>query len=488
MTPRRLLYVGHRWLGIVLCLFIALWFVSGVVMMYVGYPKLTTAERLAAARPLPADACCAEGDALRDAGAKDGGLRTLRLIVAGGEPRFVGSAGRNQLVVVSADSGKPASGTDAEGAKKVAAAFAPQARVADVIAVGEDAWTHSRALDPYRPLWRVALEDDDIAHLYVSGKTGEVVRDVTITERNWNWAGAWLHWLYALRGGSIDHWWTDILIYLSLVATVLAITGMVIGVLRWRSRPYRSGSRSPYRNSMMRWHHWGGLIFGVLAVTWIASGLFSMNPWKIFNANAPRMPEPRITRLSQTGADARAALQCFAQHGFEARELEWYRFGQEELIEGRNVAGALRLVRAGGACDLTAGVTPAAVEQEALRMMPHARKVAARIQNEYDWHYYSRAVHSMTGHYDRPLPVLVVEFDDRHSTALYMDLRNGRMLERLDTPRRVQRWLFAFFHSWDWWPLLIRRPLWDILLILGSLGGMVISVSGIVIGWRRLTR
>ncbi len=41
-------------------------------------------------------------------------------------------------------------------------------------------------------------------------------------------------------------------------------------------------------------------------------------------------------------------------------------------------------------------------------------------------------------------------------------------------------------HSWDWLPLLERRPLWDVLLIVLSLGGAVMSVTGVVMGWRRL--
>ena len=488
MKLKRLLYIGHRWLGITLCLFMAMWFVSGVVMMYVGYPKLTNAERLASASLLQAEHCCIDGNLLRDAGANDGGLSSLRLVVAGAEPRFIASTSRHQLTVVSAVSGKPVPATDAEGARSAAATFAPASRITEVIHAEEDAWTHSRALDPFRPLWRVALEDSETAFLYVSGKTGEIVRDVTVMERNWNWVGAWLHWLYPLRGGWLDRWWTEIVVYLSLIATVLAITGTVIGVMRWRAQPYRSGSRSPYRNRMMRWHHWGGLIFGVMTVTWIASGLFSMNPWKIFNANVPRMPEARIAVSSGTGAEARSALLCFARHGFETRELEWHRLGDEVLIEGRAAAGALRLVRTGGGCEPMVGLSPEAVEQEAIRMMPHARRTATRVQSEYDWNYYSRAVHSMTGHFDKPLPVLVVEFDDPHSTTLYMDLRNGRIVQRLDTHRRVKRWLFAFFHSWDWRPLLDNRPVWDLLLIAGSIGGLLISLTGIVIGWRRLVR
>ncbi|HEY9319641.1 MAG TPA: hypothetical protein VIR28_17100, partial [Achromobacter sp.] len=51
---KRWLYLIHRWAGVVLCLFFAMWFVSGVVMMYVGYPKVTPQERLSHLAPLDA--------------------------------------------------------------------------------------------------------------------------------------------------------------------------------------------------------------------------------------------------------------------------------------------------------------------------------------------------------------------------------------------------------------------------------------------------
>ena len=54
MALKRQLYLWHRWLGIGLCLLMALWFVSGVVMLYVGYPKLTSSERLGHLPALPA--------------------------------------------------------------------------------------------------------------------------------------------------------------------------------------------------------------------------------------------------------------------------------------------------------------------------------------------------------------------------------------------------------------------------------------------------
>ena len=37
---------------------------------------------------------------------------------------------------------------------------------------------------------------------------------------------------------------------------------------------------------MMRWHHLSGLLFAVVTITWIFSGLMSMNPWKLFASGA----------------------------------------------------------------------------------------------------------------------------------------------------------------------------------------------------------
>ena len=53
----RWLYLVHRWLGIGLCVVMATWFLSGIVMLYVGYPKLTPDERLQGLPPLPAAGC-----------------------------------------------------------------------------------------------------------------------------------------------------------------------------------------------------------------------------------------------------------------------------------------------------------------------------------------------------------------------------------------------------------------------------------------------
>ena len=79
-----------------------------------------------------------------------------------------------------------------------------------------------------------------------------------------------------------------------------------------------------------------------------------------------------------------------------------------------------------------------------------------------------------------------VVFADPHATWVHIDPRTGTVLGRTDTHRRTSRWLFSMLHSWDWLPLLERRPLWDVVLIVLSLGGTALSVTGVVVGWRRL--
>src|SRR5262252_6403911 len=48
----RVLTLVHRWLGVGLCLFFAMWFATGIVMHFVPYPVLTEAERVSGLAPL----------------------------------------------------------------------------------------------------------------------------------------------------------------------------------------------------------------------------------------------------------------------------------------------------------------------------------------------------------------------------------------------------------------------------------------------------
>lgn len=484
---KRWLYLIHRWAGIVLCLFFAMWFISGVVMMYVGYPKLTPQERLAHLPPLdPAAIAVTPAQALAAAGAKD--AAGLSLVAArGGAPVYLVPAGeaRRAPRVVDAASGALLPAADAATALATAQAWSGGQYGARYQGeVDEDVFTHSRALGPDRPLHRVDLDDPAGTRLYISSATGMVVLDATRLERGWNYAGAWIHWLYPFRGNALDGWWHDIVVWLSVAGVVLALTGTVIGILRWRfSRPYASGSRSPYRENMMRWHHLSGLLFAAITITWIFSGLMSMNPWKLFSSGAPP-----LAQVAYAGAPGKAPLaapgELIAALPGAPRELRWARADGQDVVLARAAAGAPRVLSAHDA--RPHAYDPAALREAAARLVPGARLASAETLDRYDFYYYARDEHAMLGHVEKPLPAWRLVYDDPQATWVYLDPATGQILARQDRGTRASRWLFAFLHSWDWTGLLARRPLWDALLIFLSLGGAALSLTGVVIGWRRL--
>ena len=497
---RRTVYLVHRWVGVLFGVLFLAWFVSGVVMMYVGHPKLTAAERLLHLAPLPAsDANHWIGpDQAVSAAALAGPSQEVslslsrqaqpvyRITPAAGDSSRKKGESRPADVMIDARTAALLKETGPEQAMVSAAAFLPQVTLSYQGLVSEDAHTHSKALDPHRPMHLVHADDAAGTWLYVSSRTGEVVRDAPRVERGWNYAGSWLHWLYMFRGNAADPYWSDIVIWLSIIGLLLLVLGVVVGVWRWRfSGHYKNGTRSPYASGWMRWHHIGGLLFALTCGTWLFSGLMSMNPWGMLNSPGPGL---RLRALQGGALDLRRAapLPVLLAHANGAvREVVWTR------RLGRTVAVVLN---AQGSSQVLDAVTGEPVHWSEADLVQGATRLSTAPIARTDWlaqqdfYYYSREPHTMSGGSERPLPVLRVVFDDPVSSWAYLDPATGNVVMQSDERRRLRRWLFALLHSWDWLPLLLHRPLWDLLMVLLSLGGVLVSATAVVIGYRRVIK
>lgn len=113
--------------------------------------------------------------------------------------------------------------------------------------------------------------------------------------------------------------------------------------------------------------------------------------------------------------------------------------------------------------------------------MPNVPISDATWLETYDAYYYSH--NGM-----KPLPVLRIRYADARATWLYMDPQRGAIAARLERASRWNRWLYHGFHSLDFPFLYYKRPLWDIVLIILSVGGVAISVTSALPAWRRLSR
>ena len=299
---RRMAFLVHRWLGIALALVMSLWALSGFVLMYVAYPETSAEERYAGLAPLDLTECCAvdslwQGELEAAAVEMVAGRPVLRWIGANG-PVLSGLAGTTALV-------------DAREAREIARTHMRQAfGTSPEVSVAEievDQWTLQQ--QRYAPLYRASFADERGTVLYVSGRTGEVVQDTHRTERFWNWLGAVPHWHYFTPLRKDGPLWSQVVIWASLLGIFLTVTGIYVGI-----RMYGRGKRkSPFRGIAL-WHHWSGLIFGIATLTWVLSGLASMQPWGWLESEGPGEELANLAGRPMEGADAAAMVAELAAH------------------------------------------------------------------------------------------------------------------------------------------------------------------------------
>src|SRR4029450_10827981 len=99
--------------------------------------------------------------------------------------------------------------------------------------------------------------------------------------------------------------------------------------------------------------------------------------------------------------------------------------------------------------------------------------------HDYDGYYYdSRG--------SRSLPVLRVRYNDAYSTWIYLDPARGGIVQRSVSITRLRRWLYQGLHSLDFPFLYYRRPLWDAVVSVLSIGGVGFRGTPGTPGWRGL--
>jgi uncharacterized iron-regulated membrane protein len=473
---RRGLYLTHRWIGIVTCILFAMWFASGVVMMYVAFPNLTDKERLAALPPIAWDKVAVSPDQAMLAAGATRFPRDLRLNMIATEPVYRVADWDGKRRTISAMDGRPIESITPDVALGIARShpMAADARLIDT--VDRDQWSVTARYDPLRPLFRISLGDRARTELYVSSRNGEIAVDTTRTERVWNWLGSIPHWIYPTILRQDGPLWRQVVLWISGICMIVAVSGIWIGVLRVRfRRPYANGSVTPYRG-WKAWHHVTGFFAGIIVLTWTFSGWLSLNPGAYFTGRGPE----GSAMLQYAGHDApniSARLPAPPQTSVSEARFVWLAGRPLMLLASRDGSQL--------AADPVSGVatilSDAQILGAAQRLIPDATVVEQARLQYYDPYWYSH-------HQERILPVLRVGFDDDAQTWFHIDPATGDILGRTDRGRRAYRWLFNALHSFDFPVLVSNRPAWDAVMWLLSLLGMVISISGSVIGWKYLRR
>lgn len=502
----------HRWLGIAGCLIFVMWFVSGVVMVYARMPRLTAEERLFRLEPVDLTKL---GTTPSDAAARvDIVPERFRIGMLGDRPVYRLLA-NGSWTTVFADDGVPVSAIDRDRALSLMRGFFPEnaATLRYDEHLGEpDQWLLDGGLPRFLPMHRIALGDVDDTYVYVSDRTGEAVMKTTRNGRFWGYMGAVLHWTYFTPFRMKTWLWKWSIIWAALIGCVMCISGLVVGIWRYSlRRRYRlkgEHSFSPYAGWMW-WHHYAGLLFGLVTFTWALSGALSLTPWDWAPGTAPTPQQASAVaggplRLDLLTVPALRDAAAAISHEFRPKEVEILQFAGEPIMMAyrppasftpsewtnpdlRAIVSAQlrldhRLVRIASPEEgLFTRFSNDAVLAAAKAAMPGVRIEDAVWLDSYDAYYYDRRN-------TKPLPMLRVRFDDPVRTWLYLDPNHGLISLKHQTLSRVNRWLYHGLHSLDFPFLYASRPAWDLTVVLLSIGGTALSVTTMMPAWRRLRR
>ncbi|MCK1400699.1 PepSY domain-containing protein [Bradyrhizobium sp. 4] len=469
----RAIVLLHRWLGIAFCLLFAMWFATGIVMHFVPFPSLTEAERFAGRVPLGrVETTIAVADAVVASGIAD--ATRVRLIQRSNGPVYVVS-GPSRAGAVHASDGVGASVSSSEVALAIARDHARSrgldaARAAIVARSDYDQWSVPNGFDRHRPLFRIALGDAAGTEVYVSSLTGEIVLDTTRSERTWNLVGSVLHWIYPTVLRSNWSLWDRVVWTLSLLALIAALLGAVLGLARIKPRSDLIGS--PYRG----WHalhHLIGLAAMVFVLSWIFSGWLSMDHGRLFSRGQLTSAESSVMNASPNWAAAASLDRQPVSPS--TREIEWFAFNGTLYRRDRTGLAGQTLIKASD--PPRDGPTGSLDVQE-------VQGLTARLAAGCG----APSVLADNDDYPAQSNVPGAPVYRSHCGDLWFDIdgADGNLLQRLDSSRRAYRWFYGALHTLDF-PVLLTRPLLRDGLVVGLCTlGLLFSITGIVIGWRRL--
>jgi hypothetical protein len=475
-------------MGVPFCLLFALWFASGIGMMYWQYPMVSQADRLNHAAVLDGSKIqLSPAEAYARLGADLPPPRQVHLEIFDQRPAYKFGQQADQSIVY-ADNGELQTKVPAEMTRRIAAAWTeqPAASAKEQDEVWQDQWTVSEEFRELSPLRKYTWPNGE--EVYVSTVTGDVVQCTTRRARIGAYLGPIPHWLYFTPLRKHGRQWSAVVTGASGLATLVALLGLAAGLSMYSpSKRFRHAgvpSYLPYAGWKRR-HAILGLIGGVFACAWSFSGMLSMDPFPRWQGELSNPIAEHVDEMLRGGAIDLAAFgakppsRALAEAGNGIRQVELISFAGEPFYLTFRAPNQSRVVPVRG--QLAAAFEPPQIAATLSSAALPFRIARTRMVMGYEAYYLDRRN-------TLPLPVMFVQLNDPEHSAFYIDPKTARIVQSYTDGSRRNRWLYHGLHSIDLPPLYRHRPAWDLVVLTLLLGGTCLCLTSVIMAWAVVKR
>lgn len=219
-------------------------------------------------------------------------------------------------------------------------------------------------------------------------------------------------------------------------------------------------------------------MFGLVTLTWVLSGLISMNPWGFLESDRGDEAQARVEGQPVKWGEVHASLAALRTRPDVVDAVSLTAMPLKDRLYWRVAQRDGKIIR----LDATGNAAPVSEADLASAAQRIAATVGIAEQGmlyEEDAYYFRRRDAVV-------LPVYRVILNDEGSTRYYLDPITGSLMQRVDSNDRWHRWLFGGLHRIDFMPWMRARPVWDIIVLIMMLGGFALTTIGLYLAVGRV--
>jgi len=476
---KRLIYSIHRVLGTILSILFLVWFLSGFVMIYHTFPKVANRDKFS-----HMDAIREEMPAMDSIIAKNhigAAVDKLSLKTFDGDSYFE-IVSEGQTVKLPANSNIISINSPTYSQIENYVRKWCDANIAKVDTLRElDQWIPFGQLRKDFPIYKFYFADEKKHQLYVSSVSGEALQFTNKDNRFWAWVGAIPHWIYFTKLRQDSQLWIDVVVWLSGIGCIMCLAGIILGVRSYIVQHRKKKKwKTPYKKFSYKWHHILGFVFGIFVFTYVFSGMMSLATvpqWmvKVHNPDIQKnlfVSDPVI--LSNYKLDYRKILE---KYDGQVKNIQWSSYGDVPLYNVI-INNKQHVFNASGEEIIPLSITEQMIKDKLSKI--HSEPITITQLTEYDNYYVGTSNHLH-------LPVYKVDIADADNSTYYINPENGTT-RYFNTNTKVRRWTYQVLHSWELGFLVKRPVLWNILMWATMIGGTLVSLTGVWLGFRYIKR